>query len=112
MQVIINAIVILQCLVLTTTYFFNIQQGFNVMMPTVIIAAMRKKGQDTLADITENQLSWIGNWVLKYYSTVSHQLGTNCKVIHLTCPVRTTHKFQSTFVSRISFDLKIITVNS
>lgn len=85
MQVIINTIVILQCLVLTTTYFFNVQQGFNVMMPTVIIAAMRKKGRDTLADITEDQLSWIGKF-LRYCTMVSYQFGTNYKIINLTCP--------------------------
>ncbi|VVC39589.1 Sugar transporter, conserved site,Major facilitator superfamily domain,Major facilitator, sugar [Cinara cedri] len=64
-----------QCLLLTTTYFLNVQQGIDMMMPTVIIGAMNKSRyanitdgidvnvDDTIPSITDEQLSWIGSLV-------------------------------------------------
>uniref|UniRef100_A0A2H8TSE1 Facilitated trehalose transporter Tret1 n=1 Tax=Melanaphis sacchari TaxID=742174 RepID=A0A2H8TSE1_9HEMI len=54
---------LVQCLVLTTTYFLNAQQGIDMMMPTIIIGALNRKGDDTVPDITDEQISWIGSLV-------------------------------------------------
>ncbi|XP_060868753.1 facilitated trehalose transporter Tret1-2 homolog [Metopolophium dirhodum] len=55
---------LVQCLVLTTTYFLNVQQGIDVMMPTIIIGALESNsGDNTVPGITTEQISWIGSLV-------------------------------------------------
>ncbi|KAL5242823.1 hypothetical protein ACI65C_010233 [Semiaphis heraclei] len=54
---------LVQCLVLTTTYFLNVQQGIDVMMPTIIIGALQTEGDNTVPGITVEQISWIGSLV-------------------------------------------------
>lgn len=55
---------LVQCLVLTTTYFLNVQQGIDVMMPTIIIGALESNtGDNTVPGITVEQISWIGSLV-------------------------------------------------
>lgn len=41
-----------------------------MMMPTLIIDAMHSKGADTITDITDEQLSWIGKYILIMISLV------------------------------------------
>lgn len=59
----------LQCLVLTTTYFLNVQQGINMMMPTVIIGALNTNNtdDDSFIKVTDEESSWIGEC---YYVTI------------------------------------------
>lgn len=53
----------LQLLSLSTIYVFTTKVGIDMMTPTVIIGALTDKqnvGAGPLSDVTEEQMSWIG----------------------------------------------------
>lgn len=57
----------IQIVALTTTYVSNMKVGIDMMTPTIIIGAVTEKrnnggsgGGDPLSDISEEQISWIG----------------------------------------------------
>ncbi|XP_050432006.1 facilitated trehalose transporter Tret1-like [Adelges cooleyi] len=52
-----------QCLMLTTTYLFNISQGIDIMIPTVIVGSIRENNDKYLPNVSDEQLSWIASLV-------------------------------------------------